>query len=215
MAAGTGRFGCRLFLFGLLLLGCSDGDRPSDLSMGDADTSDAASDGGGAGRDRDTGTGNAGAGGMSGGDAGLGDGGPTTEDPYEPPCEPKSCLQQGATCGAIDDGCGGVLRCGSCMVDQLCDPASHRCRSLESACMEEDKQCGVLLDACGAPRPCGSCPTGEVCDAASGRCGECQPRECAELMACGMLPDGCGGTAQCGTCDDDDQACDAVSYRCA
>lgn len=30
-------------------------------------------------------------------------------------CEPKTCVEAGAACGALDDGCGGVLDCGSCL----------------------------------------------------------------------------------------------------
>ena len=35
-------------------------------------------------------------------------------------CTPKTCSALGATCGAISDGCGGTLNCGTCMTGQTC-----------------------------------------------------------------------------------------------
>ena len=36
------------------------------------------------------------------------------------PCSPKTCLQLGATCGTVGDGCGGVLHCGTCTAPNSC-----------------------------------------------------------------------------------------------
>jgi hypothetical protein len=35
-------------------------------------------------------------------------------------CQPKTCDQLGARCGAIDDGCGQMLDCGECPAGQAC-----------------------------------------------------------------------------------------------
>jgi hypothetical protein len=35
-------------------------------------------------------------------------------------CTPTTCAAQGATCGMISDGCGGVLTCGTCPSGQTC-----------------------------------------------------------------------------------------------
>jgi hypothetical protein len=38
-------------------------------------------------------------------------------------CTPATCAQRGATCGAIQDGCGGVLECGACPPPTTCGGA--------------------------------------------------------------------------------------------
>jgi N-acetylneuraminic acid mutarotase len=38
-------------------------------------------------------------------------------------CVPKTCAQLGANCGAVSDGCGGLLSCGSCNWPQTCGGA--------------------------------------------------------------------------------------------
>src|SRR5215470_20055557 len=40
-------------------------------------------------------------------------------------CTPTTCAAQGATCGTISDGCGGVLTCGTCSSGQTC--SSNKC----------------------------------------------------------------------------------------
>jgi hypothetical protein len=35
-------------------------------------------------------------------------------------CTPMACLDLGATCGPIGDGCGGMLDCGACSTSQTC-----------------------------------------------------------------------------------------------
>jgi hypothetical protein len=36
------------------------------------------------------------------------------------PCEPRTCLEAGAECGTIDDGCGDPLVCGTCTGGEIC-----------------------------------------------------------------------------------------------
>jgi hypothetical protein len=35
-------------------------------------------------------------------------------------CTPKSCLEMGADCGPVADGCGGIVDCGTCAPPQIC-----------------------------------------------------------------------------------------------
>jgi len=37
-----------------------------------------------------------------------------------PMCTPRTCQSAGANCGALGDGCGGVLDCGQCLPPQTC-----------------------------------------------------------------------------------------------
>jgi len=41
-------------------------------------------------------------------------------------CTPTSCSAQGKNCGAIGDGCGGTLNCGTCSSGQICS-SSNTC----------------------------------------------------------------------------------------
>jgi hypothetical protein len=43
-----------------------------------------------------------------------------------PPCTPRTCVQAGAQCGIVVDGCGHTLDCGSCPVGQGCN-ANNQC----------------------------------------------------------------------------------------
>lgn len=57
-------------------------------------------------------------------DAGPPDAGPPDSGPPDAGCTPASCESAGAMCGMIDDGCGGVMPCGTCAggacVDNAC-----------------------------------------------------------------------------------------------
>jgi hypothetical protein len=44
--------------------------------------------------------------------------------PPPPPCIPTTCAAQHASCGTIDDTCGGTLNCGVCVNNDPFDPAS-------------------------------------------------------------------------------------------
>jgi hypothetical protein len=35
-------------------------------------------------------------------------------------CQPKTCDQLTAQCGAIDDGCGTMIECGPCPANRVC-----------------------------------------------------------------------------------------------
>jgi hypothetical protein len=36
------------------------------------------------------------------------------------PCVPRTCAQANAQCGAVADGCGGLLDCGTCTPPATC-----------------------------------------------------------------------------------------------
>lgn len=55
-------------------------------------------------------------------------------------CAPKRCADVGATCGAIDDGCGGAAQCGACSGTDTCGGGGHA------------NQCGSPPPSCTWPR---------------------------------------------------------------
>lgn len=127
-------------------------------------------------------------------------------------CTPTTCEESGAACGAVSDGCGQVLLCGTCQANEICNAEMMTCEAPEDACEAAGRSCGVLADACGAAVGCGRCLGTEVCDARTGQCGPCQPRTCGD-NTCGIFSDGCGDTLNCGECGGD-LVCDAFSQRC-
>ena len=130
-------------------------------------------------------------------------------------CVPKTCMQQGITCGPAGDGCGGeIVSCGTCTAPQTCGgggvpgdcggtagcvpqtvcPAGQNCGPAANGCGGEIANCGT----CTAPQTCGG---GGV----PGHCGgnnNCVPKTCSQLgFNCGPAGDGCGGLLECGgTC---------------
>jgi hypothetical protein len=125
-------------------------------------------------------------------------------------CQPLTCEAQGLDCGTALDGCGGVLRCGTCDggevcggggVPNVCGPA----QCTRATCASLGRNCGHVADGCGGTLECGTCRSPETCGGGGvpGVCGQtsCTPTPCAALgKDCGTLSDGCGGTLECGTC---------------
>ena len=112
------------------------------------------------------------------------------------PCTPTTCVAVGKNCGAIPDGCGGTLECGTC-ASGTCT-AANVCACTPTTCAAEGKTCGTIADGCGGTLACGTCASG-TCTAAN-VCA-CTPTTCAaEGKTCGTIADGCGGTLACGTC---------------
>lgn len=159
----------------------------------------------------DSGSGNDGGGALDasgpGLDAGRPDGGSVT------PCVPTDCAAQGKNCGAIADGCGGILQCGECVTGEVCSLATanvcgdpnNLCEpsSRELACAA--KACGFESDGCDGVHDCGTCGPGTRCEnfvCIDGGEGECTGRivSCASVGAeCGLIGDGCGGVIDCNT----------------
>lgn len=80
-------------------------------------------------------------------------------------CVPTICAGLGYLCGQADDGCGGVLNCGSCPASQTCNSATHQCQSqcTPTTCAALGALCGTPDNGCGMPLNCGVCGAGQSC----------------------------------------------------
>jgi hypothetical protein len=132
-------------------------------------------------------------------------------------CLPKTCTALELNCGAVADGCGGILSCGDCAADavcglqkpNVCGKPADLCKpiSRDQACA--GKACGVEGDGCGKTYDCGSCPSGSGCGVeAPFQCAPgatTSPDNCPAKIAscalagveCGLTGNGCGGTIDC------------------
>ncbi len=157
-------------------------------------------------------------------DAGPGGDGATTGDGAIPVfdgsqgCTPQSCAKLGANCGAVDDGCGTLIDCGTCPNGQQCGASKPNVCGFECTprtCAQLGASCGVQGDGCGGLLDCGSCQSGETCGGAGvhnacGAAGSCKPKTCSDLGAnCGFAGDGCGGLLDCGSCTTPGEVCGA------
>ncbi|MBI2374117.1 MAG: hypothetical protein HYV07_08965 [Deltaproteobacteria bacterium] len=90
-------------------------------------------------------------------------------------CVPRSCADAGAECGAVSDGCGGTLTCGSCAAGQDC--ANNQCVTscVPRSCVDAGAECGAVSDGCGGTLSCGSCAAGQSCGSAN-QCVDVSPR---------------------------------------
>jgi len=130
-------------------------------------------------------------------------------------CVPATCANLGVNCGAVADGCGGIIDCGACSVagevcganaPNICGGSTQTCTPKTCAALGAD--CGAVGDGCGGVIPsCGTCTTpGEVCGGGGtpnvcGNSAVCVAKTCANLGAnCGYAGDGCGGVVFCGSC---------------
>jgi hypothetical protein len=121
-----------------------------------------------------------------------------TAEIYQEDCAPATCAAQGKDCGAIGNGCGGSLNCGTCQSGYLC--TANVCTAcMPTSCAAQSKDCGSVPDGCGGNLQCGQCVAGMVCSA--NVCVPCVPTTCsAQGKECGAIPDGCGGSIDCGSC---------------
>ena len=136
-------------------------------------------------------------------------------------CVPKTCAQQGFTCGLNGDTCGGQIDCLGCPGTDKCGYGGYsKCGNQFTApdggvlctpetCASLGYDCGPAGDGCGNMLDCGSttCPGNEFCGGdGPSKCGGdftttpdggpvCIPKTCADLgYDCGSAGDGCGGT---------------------
>lgn len=95
--------------------------------------------------------------------------GPGGDDDAEPfarasskGCRPLTCVELGATCGSLTDGCGDVVQCGDCAEGEACGLAqAGRCGPAESprscAVRTCGSDCGLVYDGCSGVLDCGVC----------------------------------------------------------
>jgi len=120
-----------------------------------------------------------------------------------PGCGLVTCASQGATCGPVGDGCGGVIDCGTCTAPETCGGAGtlFTCGDggggggscTPRSCTMAGADCGVVADGCGGLTPsCGSCPMGQACGAGG------VPNKCAAVSCTGLCNNvnACTGMAQ-------------------
>lgn len=144
-------------------------------------------------------------------DSSAADGADSSDAAEEAPaCVPKTCAELGVPCLTAQDGCGGVLNCGSCAgggscsastAGPVCGPCVENCHT----CSQEGFECGLAGDGNGGLVYCGECMSPSTCVA--GKCvvgsDGCVPTTCiAQGAYCGTVSDGCGNTLQCGACPD-------------
>jgi hypothetical protein len=136
-----------------------------------------------------------------------------------------TCASAGVECGALNDGCGNLLQCGSCPTGQTCGgggKASVCGSSCEpTTCAKLGFNCGPAGDGCGGMLDCGSCGdagtcggggTASVCGSGGGGC---VATTCAKLgYTCGPAGDGCGGMLDCGMCMAPDVCGSVTASQC-
>jgi hypothetical protein len=157
------------------------------------------------------------AGGGDGGSQGSSEAGvgadaspPDTAATRDGGCTPATCAALGKNCGAVSDGCGTMLSCGTCAAPETCGGGSPGVANVcgvgpctPTTCSAEGKNCGTIGDDCGGTLECGTCTAPESCGGGGtpNVCGGCTPGTCVTLgKNCGSISDGCGGTLECGSC---------------
>lgn len=96
-------------------------------------------------------------------------------------CTPKTCQQQGISCGPAGDGCGTSINCGSCTPPDTCGGATpFQCGVPDAGactpgtCNSLGFDCGSNGDGCGSIINCGTCTLPQVCGG-GGKPGVCGP----------------------------------------
>ena len=110
-----------------------------------------------------------------------------------PDCIARTCADLRAECNTFDDGCGGMLDCGTCVPPATCGGAdgAFRCGTdpcKSRTCEDLGASCGMISDGCGGTVNCGGCVPPATCGGGgiSKTCG-CTPVTCPERGAeCGM-----------------------------
>jgi hypothetical protein len=145
-----------------------------------------------------------------------GDSGGFIDGTFVPNCQTQCNAGQ---CGAVPDGCGGLLNCPDCGNGEVCGlNKPNTCGTPVSSCTPTPAdqvcagRCGAVSDGCDNIVQCDDSNGGVVCTAtqicggfsgnqAPNQCVDlptCAPQTCAQLGAdCGMIGDGCGGVLDC------------------
>lgn len=122
-------------------------------------------------------------GGGGGGAVGTGDGDSDN-------CIPITCAAAAKNCGALADGCGGTLDCGTCPSGETCGAggSANVCGvgvCTPTTCAVEQKNCGMISDGCSGVLECGTCNQPDFCGGTGAKnvCGQ-------DSLA---TPSGCSG----------------------
>jgi hypothetical protein len=122
-------------------------------------------------------------------------------EPTDPRCVPRTTCTADRQCGTQDDGCEGVVLCGSlagaCPANQFCDAGACKPVPINPPACTVDKPavcgarvCGSVADGCGGIVSCGGCSAGATCSSDGSKCVDpqqpCTPlAQCSAAAACG------------------------------
>ena len=139
-------------------------------------------------------------------DSGIMDSGAGGDSDAQGSCSPKTCVQLGAECGSVLDGCGATIDCGQCAGGLNCGgDGPNKCGTsacTPKTCTQLNASCGLVSDGCGEVLSCGTCSPPLTCGGGGddNQCG-CTPATCSSIGAeCGVVHDGCGDLLDCGAC---------------
>jgi hypothetical protein len=122
---------------------------------------------------------------------------PTDHRPDAPPdaradviqphaCKPGTCASLNYQCGKNGDGCGNVIDCGPCPVQQVCGAQKYaQCGKgppcVPKTCADLGFNCGPAGDGCGGLLQCGICQFPDACGGAG------KPGHCGNTLQCTNL----------------------------
>ena len=141
-------------------------------------------------------------------------------------CTLRTCLQAGANCGPVADGCGGIIQsCGDCGLGAscggggtpsvcgggpVCVPKTCADPSVATLCGQQSDGCGGLIAQpcvpCTGLTTCGGGGTANACGGTKA-CVPLTPTAACIVpltttpMNCGTMGDGCGGSVSCSAVD--------------
>ncbi len=85
-------------------------------------------------------------------------------------CTPRTCADQGISCGPAGDGCGSPINCGACTPPATCGgTTNYQCGTSDAGtctprtCVSQGFNCGANGDGCGNAIACGACTAPETC----------------------------------------------------
>lgn len=150
-----------------------------------------------------------------------------TGDDDDCPAKIPSCASEGAECGIIGNGCGGVIDCeaelGGCDNGEVCGLGGPQKCGVLPTCTPTPAatacagKCGIVSNGCGTEVSGGiidcsvlfPCPSGETCGGGgtANQCGAGGSSSCAPVprgtacagKTCGAASDGCNGSYTCGS----------------
>jgi len=122
-------------------------------------------------------------------------------------CAPKTCGDQGFSCGWNGDGCGNVINCGPCQPLELCGAGGFsKCAAgppcAPKSCQSLGFNCGAAGDGCGGSLSCGICQYPDSCGTkGASQCGNSLPctNLCKQQVACDAGTTTISGTVIAGT----------------